>query len=296
MTMRTMIGMAFLMLFAACAEVEEPAVQNPQMDIPEEYKIGGLAVGLQAYTFNRYSVMEAIEKTYRAGGRVIELYPGQRLSPDQPDVYLDVDASDEVIDMVLARLDEFDIIPLNFGVVRIPNEEAGARQVFEFAQKLGIQAISTESVETLDLIEPLVDEFDIMIAIHNHPKGWGPEGYQLWDPEYVLSLVEGRDPRIGASADVGHWVRSNIVPVEGLRTLQGRLVSVHFSDVGEFGPDGEDIIAGKGVADVPAILDELRRQNFGGHISIEYETNWFENVTDVAQIIGFIRGWAVMSE
>ena len=53
--------------------------------IPDEYKQGGFAIGSQAYTFNRFTAFEAIEKTAQAGGRVIEFYPGQRLSKeDQP--------------------------------------------------------------------------------------------------------------------------------------------------------------------------------------------------------------------
>src|SRR2546422_897220 len=57
--------------------------------IPQEYKIGRFVVGCQAYTFNRFSVFEAIEKTAQAGGRIIELYPGQKLSPEQPDIKWD---------------------------------------------------------------------------------------------------------------------------------------------------------------------------------------------------------------
>ena len=38
--------------------------------IPEEFKIGGFALGCQAYTFNRFSVLEAIEKTAQSGGKV----------------------------------------------------------------------------------------------------------------------------------------------------------------------------------------------------------------------------------
>src|SRR3954451_9205116 len=65
--------------------------------IPEENKTGGFAIGCQAYTFNRFSVFEAIDKTAQAGGRVIEFYPGQKLSPEQPDVKWDHNASDETI-------------------------------------------------------------------------------------------------------------------------------------------------------------------------------------------------------
>ena len=55
--------------------------------------------------------------------------------------------------------------------------------------------------------------------------------------------------------------------------------------------DGHDMPFGTGVSDVPAILDELKAQGFTGNISIEYEYNWDNSVPDVAQCIGFVRGY-----
>lgn len=293
MKLRHIVSLAILASGVLLFVSQEASSKNPQMNIPEEYKIGGLAVGLQAYTFNRYTVMEAIEKTAAAGGRVIEFYSSQRLSPDPPDVVFNHHSPDEVIDEVLAKLREYNILPVNYGVVRLTDDEQEQRQIFEFVKRMGMQAISSEpSPDVLDLIERMVREYDIMVAIHNHPKRADRPDYMHWDPAWVKAQVEHRDPRIGASADIGHWIRSGISPVEGLRTLEGRLVSVHFSDVDQFGIEGRDVVAGLGVANVPAVLEELKRQNFGGHISIEYESNWYDNVTDVAQIIGFIRGWS----
>ena len=45
------------------------------------------------------------------------------------------------------------------------------------------------------------------------------------------------------------------------------------------------------LSDVPGILEELHRQGFTGNISIEYEYNWENSVPDVAQCIGFVRGY-----
>src|SRR5881409_1704452 len=77
--------------------------------IPDEYKTGGFAMGCQAYTFNRFSVFEAIEKTAQAGGRVIEFYPGQKLSPEEPNVKWDHNAPDDVIAKVKAQLAKYHI-------------------------------------------------------------------------------------------------------------------------------------------------------------------------------------------
>src|SRR5437879_10591647 len=74
--------------------------------IPDEYKTGGFFIGCQAYTFNHFSVFEAIEKTAEAGGKVIEFYPGQKLSREQPDVKWDHNAPPEIIQKVKAKLDE----------------------------------------------------------------------------------------------------------------------------------------------------------------------------------------------
>src|SRR6266540_5248806 len=65
--------------------------------IPEDCKIGGFALGCQAYTFKNFSAFEAVEKTAQAGGKVIEFYPGQKLSPEHPEVKLNHDASDETL-------------------------------------------------------------------------------------------------------------------------------------------------------------------------------------------------------
>src|SRR6266567_9145618 len=92
--------------------------------IPDEYKIGGFAIGCQAYTFNRFSVFEAIEKTAQAGGKVIEFYPGQKLSPEQPDAKWDHDASVEIIQKVKDKLAQHHLKAVNYGVVAIPKDEA----------------------------------------------------------------------------------------------------------------------------------------------------------------------------
>jgi sugar phosphate isomerase/epimerase len=260
--------------------------------IPDENRIGGFAIGCQAYTFNRFSVFEAIEKTEQAGGRVIEFFPGQKLSKEEPDVRWDHNASDEVIAKVKEKLAKHNLRAVNYGVVGIPKDEAGARKIFEFAKKLGLYGITTESADAIDTIEKLVKEYDVRVGFHDHPRRANDPSYKMWDPNYILSLVKDRDQRIGSCADTGHWVRSGLKPVDCLRVLKGRIISSHLKDLNEFGKvDAHDLPYGTGVSDVPGILGELKSQGFQGNISIEYEFNWDNSVPEVAQCIGFIRGY-----
>ena len=258
--------------------------------IPEDAKIGGFAVGCQAYTFNRFTAYEAIEKTAKAGGKCIEFYPGQKLSAEHPDLKFHHDASDETIAAVKAKLAKHGVRAVNYGVVG-GKDAAEWRKIFEFAKKLDLYAISTEDVPQLDTIEKLVKEFDIRVGYHQHARQANNPKYQVWDPNFVLSLVKDRDPRIGASADTGHWATSGLKPVDALRILKGRIVSVHLKDRPVIGQQKDDVVLGTGVSDIGGVLQELKAQGFAGNIAMEYEANWDDSVADVAQCVGFIRGW-----
>ncbi len=267
------------------------ALTTAATPIPENCLTGGIAIGCQAWTFNQYSVMEAIDKTAAAGGKVIEFYPGQKFSPDKPDLKFDHNATDEMIAAVKAKLAERGIRAVNYGVVGIPQDETEARKIFEFAKKFELYGITTESVDAIDTIEKLVKEYDIRVGFHDHQRQPNNPGYKMWDPNYVLSVVKDRDARIGSCADTGHWVQSGLKPVDCLKILEGRIISVHLHDMNEMSPGCHDVPAGTGVSDVPGIIDELKRQHFVGNVSIEYEYNWKDNVVDAAQCIGFVRGY-----
>ena len=264
--------------------------------IPDECRTGGFFIGCQAYTFNHFSVFEAIEKTAEAGGKVIEFYPGQKLSREQPDVKWDHNAPPEIIQKVKDKLAEHNIKAVNYGVVSVPKDEAEARKLFEFAKTMGLRAITTESVDAIDTIEKMVKEYDIMVGFHDHPRRPDNPDYKMWDPNYILSVVKDRDPRIGSCADTGHWVRSNLKPVECLRILKGRIISSHLKDLNEMGRNAHDVPYGMGVSDVPGILQELKNQGFTGNISIEYEYHWENSLPEVAQCIGFVRGFGTAKE
>ena len=281
-----------ILLFACVSAVSLATALTGRAEnqIPDDYKTGGFFIGCQAYTFNRYTVFEAIEKTALAGGRVIEFYPRQKLSKDEPTVF-DHNASPEMIEKVKAKLAEHKVKAVNYGVVAVPSNEDQARKIFEFAKTMGMRAITTEATESMDTIEKLVKEFDVMVGFHNHPKRANNPNYKVWDPKYVLSILKDRDPRIGAAADTGHWLRSELKPIDCLRILKGHIISTHLKDLNEVGPGAHDVPYGTGVADMPAILDELKAQGFSGNASLEYGTDWENSVPEVAQCIGYVRGY-----
>jgi sugar phosphate isomerase/epimerase len=112
----------------------------------------------------------------------------------------------------------------------------------------------------------------------------------------VLEVCEGRSKMVGGCCDTGHWVRSGLNPVECLEKMEGRLITLHLKDVAEWGkPEARDVPLGEGKADYGAVLAELRRQEFEGVLSIEYEHQSEKLEEEVAACVAFVEktvaGW-----
>jgi sugar phosphate isomerase/epimerase len=254
--------------------------------IPENLRQEGWFIGAQAYTFKNFTAFEAIAKTKEAGGNMIEFYPGQTLKPDSK-VKVHHTMPEESMKELLAECERQGVHAVNYGVVRAGNAEE-VDSIMDFAKKMGLYAICTESTEQIVAWEAAAKRTDIKVAFHEHGGSMSKPDYKVWNPLYILGVVESRDHRVGACADLGHWCTSELVPVECLRILKGRVISVHLKDKAKMGPS-EVVVAGKGVVDVAACLEELKKQKFDGHISIEHENDWNDSVPQVKANIDFVK-------
>ncbi len=288
MMLRTSLILSALLGAASFSHASEP--------LPESAKVGEFFAGCQAWTFNAFTVMEAIDKTAAAGGKTLEFFPGQKFSPENAAKF-DASSTPEMRTAVKAKLKEKGITPVGFGVVGgLGKDEASTRSVFEFCKDMGIGIVvaePTETKEAYDIIEKMVKEFDIKMAIHNHPKRPLQPSYRYWDPEYVLSLVKDRDARMGSCADVGHWVRSGLKPVDCIRLLKGRIFDSHVKDLTEAGnPKAHDVPYGTGVSGITDVLNEYHAIGFQGPIDVEYEYHQKEgNLDEVKQCLDFVRAF-----
>jgi len=278
------LSVLMTVLLSSCAGLG-PMESSVQIHPPTDSG-NGWRLGMQAYTFNRFSFYEAVDKTASLGLGWIEAYPGQKLSSERPDVKFGDTMPPEIRLEVKKKLADAGVRLINYGVVRLANDEVACRRVFNFAKDMGVETLTAEPKEdALDLVERLCKEYRIKIAIHNHPK---PSHY--WNPEKVLEACKGRSKWIGACADTGHWMRSGLDPLECLKKLRGRIVSLHFKDLNEIGNrKAHDVVWGSGAGDVRAMLTELDRQNFKGVFSIEYEYNWENSVPEIRECVRYFN-------
>ena len=269
--------------------------------LPDSAKVGQFYAGFQIYTFKEFPVLEALEKIAAAGGKTVEFFPGQKLNAGDDKTKFDQNTTPEQREPVKAKLKALGLTPVGFGVVGgLGKDEAGTRKVFEFCKDMGIGMVvaePTETKEAYDIIEKLVKEFDIKMAIHNHPKKPLDRNYKYWDPEYVLSWVKDRDPRMGSCADIGHFMRSGIKPVDAIAILKGRIMDSHMNDLDAFGVrEAKDMVWGTGKSDVPAVLNAFAATGFYGPIDVEWEKDWLTSLPDVTACLTWLKNFKVSAK
>ncbi len=276
-----LIGALILVCSVMTFAEELPTTYHPATDAYEGWRLGA-----QAYTFNRYTFYEALDKMASLGLDWVEMYPGQVISKDDPNMKTTTDMPAEKRAEIKARLKEYGMTLVNYGVISLPNDEKECRKVFDFCKDMGIETIASEPPEeAFDLIDKLCQEYKINVAIHNHPK---PSHY--WDPETVLKVCKGRSKYIGAMGDTGHWMRSGIDPKEAIEKLGDRLIALHFKDLNSFGrKDAHDVQWGTGKADVKGIMELLHKQGYKGTFSIEYEHNWEYSVPEIRDCVKYFN-------
>ena len=238
-----------------------------------------------AYSFNKLSFYETIEKVAALGLDSIEGFLWQQLSPEKPKVQTNSAMSSAERQEMKKRMSDAGVRLVSTYCNKLEEKDA-CRRTFEFAKEMGMEFLVAEPPEgAYDMIETLANEFNISLAVHNHPQ---PSPY--WSPDVLLARSKGRGPRIGACADTGHWCRSNLGPVEQLKRLQGRVVSFHLKDVDTFGEKKAECVPwGTGKGRLREILAEAKRQGFKGVFGIEYEPYKPENFERIRECIAWFE-------
>ena len=238
-------------------------------------------IGIQTSTFRMFTLQEAIAKADSAGVKNIEAFWGQRLSRDLNYTFgirLSQSGRAALKDMLKSK----GISMTAMGVISPRSREEWV-QAFELAKEFGLSYITSEPRKDLwDMIDSLAGNYRIRVAIHEHGR---PNPY--WHPDSVLAAIKNH-PNLACCADLGHWARSGLDPVDCLKKLEGHVIGVHLKDIATFNDlKAADVPVGKGVINYPAVFDELARQRFSGMLSIEQESNWYASLPDVINTVKY---------
>lgn len=155
-----------------------------------------------------------------------------------------------------------------YGVHGFDGDVEKSRKVFEMARALGLRAITgTFSPPDLPSIEPLCQEYDMRLAIHNHGR------LDIFGTPFSLQQIfRQSSPYIGLCLDTGWMLDCGVDPIEVAKTFRDRLYALHVKDfVFDRAGRPQDTISGEGNLDLAALAAFLVETEFDGDITLEYE-------------------------
>ncbi|MEO5996070.1 MAG: sugar phosphate isomerase/epimerase [Chitinophagaceae bacterium] len=252
------------LFFAACdnsaqQSTEESNDSLPIVDATKDWKFG-----IALWTFHTFNFPTALSLVDSAGLVYIEPNTFHKSGPELKDSSIS-QLSPSGIEKLKSLINQKGLKAESIYIVGDSTILSWKKQ-FDIAKQFGVAFVTTEPPLTMwDSIDSLAGAYGIKVAIHEHWKGVS----HYWNPDTLLMALKGH-PNFGACADLGHWPKSGIDPVQALQKLSGNVMAVHLKDIAAFNdPTLKDVPVGTGILNFPAIFEELRSQKFKGHIYIE---------------------------
>jgi inosose dehydratase len=124
------------------------------------------------------------------------------------------------------------------------------------------------------------------MAIHNH----GPDNPLFPNATDIWNHVEDLDPRMGICLDIGHTVRDGHDPAADIINYKSRIYDLHIKDVDKASSEGKTVEMGRGVIDIPKVVEALRQIGYNGKCSLEFEKDMKDPLAGIAESIGYFKG------
>ena len=239
-------------------------------------KTNDLPVGIADYTFLHFDIPQSIQMMQRLNIHYMSI----------KDFHLPLNSSQEKINEVLKEYQNAGISIYAVGVIYMKTKDA-VDQAFDYAKKVGVPIIvGVPDHDLIDYVEQKVKDSNIKLAIHNH----GPEDKLYPSPEEAYKRIKNKDSRMGLCLDIGHAQRAGVDPAKAVLRYNKRIFDLHIKDVTKPEKDGQAIEAGRGIINFPAFVKALRKINYPGHCSIEFEKDMKDPLPGIAESVGYFKG------
>jgi inosose dehydratase len=191
---------------------------------------------------------------------------------------------------IVSKFKDEGITVTSTGMIELPNDEAIIRKAFDNVRGAGLNQCCgwVKNTESLPLVDKLVKEYDLKIAIHNHgPTEALATGMDVW------KAVQPYDVRIGLCLDVGHGFRAGENAADTIRQCRQRIYQVHIRDTKATDggmKDPEPVVVGRGLLDFRAIVSALLEIKYPFQAEFEYEKKEENRLPGLSESVGYIRG------
>lgn len=234
------------------------------------------SIGMAGFTFMQFNVEKTIEMMKRIGVTNLSL----------KEMHLPLNSTQDQINDVIKKFNDGGITVYTVGVIYMKTKESVA-QAFSYAKMAGVKLIiGAPNYELLPYVEEKVKEYDIRVAIHNH----GPDNPLYPNATDIWNHIKDLDPRIGICIDIGHTTRDGQDPCVDLVKYKSRIFDMHIKDVDKAAKEGKTIEMGRGIINIPAVVETLRKIKYTGKCSLEFEKDMGNPLPGIAESIGYFKG------
>ena len=233
-------------------------------------------IGVAGFTYRNFSLEETLKTLQSMGVKYLSV----------KDWWLPLNSTKEQMDKFKATCAKYGVDGYILGPIYM-NSEAEVDRAFDYAKRYGSKMfIGVPKYELLPYTIKKVKETGIRVAIHTH----GPDGLPFPDIEKIVSMV--KDPKLGVGCcmDMGHSVRMGQNIARDLKKYKDWVYDVHIKDETAASQKGQTWEMGRGVIDFRPIVKALRKINYKGVLSVEFEKNADNPTPGVAESVGYLRG------
>jgi L-ribulose-5-phosphate 3-epimerase len=281
---KTILPLLLMSLFFGACNNNQPSDSNSadstaisSVDPSKDWKFG-----VALWTFHTVNFPQSLDKVDSAGLKFIEPNTFHKAGPELKDSMI-LQLSPAGIEKLKAMIAQKGLTAESVYIVGDSTIKSWVKQ-FDIAKQLGVKYVTTEPpLDMWDSIDSLAGVYGVKVAIHEHWKGVS----HYWNTDTTLMALKGH-PNFGVCADLGHWPKSGIDPLEAVKKLSGHIIGVHLKDIAAYNdPALRDVPVGTGVVNFPAIFEELKKQNFNGHIYIERDAE--DQPSNLPSVIQTVR-------
>jgi sugar phosphate isomerase/epimerase len=246
---------------------------------------GGVAIGVQSYTFRAFDIDRMIAALTSIGLASVELWDGH-LDPMKTD--------DAGFKAVRRKLDGAGIA-VNAYCVNFPADASDEHldRAFRGAGLLGTRVMTSSTEQP---VVPRLDQwcrrYEVRLGLHNHWLGdaWfkGDKSINFEGPADWARALEGRSQLLGINLDIGHFSASGHDAVAYFREHHARIFSLHVKDRDK---DAAHTYRefGEGATPIAEVLRLAREVKFRYPANIEYEMDEKDPTEGVRRSFEYVK-------
>jgi sugar phosphate isomerase/epimerase len=258
------------------------AQQSPAAPAQDSFKLG-----IAGYTFNKFKLDQTLEMLKKVDVHYLCI----------KDFHLPFKSTDEEIAAFHEQCKASGVTGYGVGPIYMSGAEE-VNNAFAYAKRVGVKTLVGVPFKMVDkkrvadpelckLINDKVQEYDIKYAIHNH----GPDMPELFPTaESGMEIIQNMDKRVGLCLDIGHELRDGKDPVKSMLDYADRIHDIHIKNVTEASKKGRGIEMPRGLIDMPAFVRAVRKVQYSGVCSLEYEKDMNDPLLGIAESIGYFKG------